>query len=160
NGTFTLADVGPGVVRVREVVQSGWTQTTTNPSALSTSSGVPVAGVTFGDHQQAVVNVNTTTSLSGPPTPPVSGQTATFTATVAAVAPGAGTPGGTVSFLEGATLLGTGTLDNLGSTSFTTSSLGVGPHTITATYNGDGNFNPSSANLGRTVAPADTTTAL
>ena len=64
----------------------------------------------------------------------------TFTATVTAVAPGSGTPTGTVTFMDGATTLGTATLNGRRGT-FTTSTLAVGAHSITAVYGGDGNFN-------------------
>jgi hypothetical protein len=65
----------------------------------------------------------------------------TFTATVAPVAPGTGTPTGTVDFLEGSTTLASGvTLDGSDQATFTTSSLAVGSHTITADYSGDTNF--------------------
>jgi hypothetical protein len=60
----------------------------------------------------------------------------TFTATVTS---GAGTPSGTVTFLDGSTALGTGTL-SAGVATFTTSSLAVGTHTITVAYGGDQNF--------------------
>ena len=60
----------------------------------------------------------------------------TLTATVTS---GAGTPTGTVTFLDGATPLGTGTLSG-GVATFTTSSLAVGSHSITAAYGGDANF--------------------
>lgn len=83
----------------------------------------------------------------------------TFTATVSASAPGAGTPSGTVTFQDGATTLGTGTLSN-GSVSFSSSSLAVGSHTITATYGGDGNFSGSSGTVSQTVNVRPTATSL
>jgi Bacterial Ig-like domain (group 3) len=46
---------------------------------------------------------------------------------------------GTVSYMEGATSLGTGTLVN-GYATFTTGAFPVGTHTVTATYAGDANF--------------------
>jgi hypothetical protein len=76
------------------------------------------------------------------------GQPVTFTAVVAVTGPGAGTPTGAVTFMDGATTLGTGQLSVAGGTdqaTFSTSSLGVGAHTITASYGGDGNFTPSSS---------------
>jgi hypothetical protein len=60
----------------------------------------------------------------------------TFTA---AVTSAIGTPTGTVSFMDGATQLGTGAIAN-GVAAFTTSTLAVGAHTITAVYTGDTNF--------------------
>src|SRR5262249_53201468 len=73
------------------------------------------------------------------------------TATVSPVAPGAGTPTGTVSFLDGGTSLGTATLTN-GTATFTTTALTQGSHTITAVYSGDSNFITStSAGVSQTV---------
>jgi hypothetical protein len=57
---------------------------------------------------------------------------------------GAGTPTGTVTFMDGTTALGTSILSS-GVATFTTSSLAVGAHTITASYGGDPNFLPSSS---------------
>ena len=85
----------------------------------------------------------------------------TFTATVAPVSPGAGTPTGTVTFKDGTTVLGTGTLDASGRATFTTSSLGVGNHSITAVYGGNTNYKAStSAALTQTVKRASTMTTL
>jgi len=64
---------------------------------------------------------------------------------VTASAPGAGTPTGTATFKDGNTTLGTGNLNGSGVATFQTSSLAVGTHSITATYGGDGSFNPSPA---------------
>jgi hypothetical protein len=64
----------------------------------------------------------------------------TFTATVTAFG---GPATGTVTFRDGATVLGTGTLDGASQASFTTSTLAVASHSITATYDGDGTFGGS-----------------
>ena len=76
--------------------------------------------------------------------PSVSGQAVTFTATIAPVSPGSGTPTGNVTFDDGSTVLGTVTLNN-GTASFTTSSLAVGTHSIKAVYAGDTNFKTSTS---------------
>jgi DNA-binding beta-propeller fold protein YncE len=60
----------------------------------------------------------------------------TFTATVSS---SGGTPGGTVSFYDGTTLLGQGTLSS-GVATYSTSALAAGAHTITAAYSGDTDF--------------------
>jgi hypothetical protein len=91
------------------------------------------------------------TSLSSSPNPSNFNQAVTFTATVSVVAPGAGTPTGTITFSDGATNLGSATLDSTGAASFTASSLAVGTHTITASYAGDGNFNASTSSLSQIV---------
>ena len=92
--------------------------------------------------------------------PSVFGQSVTFTATVAAVAPGSGTPTGTVKFKNGATVLGTGTLGG-GKATFSTSVLAVGPHSITAVYGGSANYNTSTSTvLTETVNKAASSTKL
>jgi hypothetical protein len=108
-----------------------------------------------------VGTLSTTATLASSVNPLVYGQSLTFTATVAAVSPGAGTPTGTVAFKEGASLLGTGTLDASARATFSTSALAVGTHSITAYYWGDPIFGPcTSAPLTQTVNPVSTTTTL
>ena len=88
----------------------------------------------------------TTTAVASTPNPSVLNQSVTFTATVSGVAPATGTPTGTVTFLDGATTLGTGTLSGSpAKATFATSNLSLGTHSITATYGGDANFNPSTS---------------
>lgn len=72
----------------------------------------------------------------------------TFTATLSSTY---GTPTGTVNFLDGSTQIGSGTLSK-GVATFTTSSLAVGAHSITAVYGGDANFTSvTSTALSETV---------
>src|SRR5207248_5523130 len=68
----------------------------------------------------------------------------TFTATVAVVPPGAGTPTGTVTFTDGSPLRGGSPLNGNGTDTLSISSLSVGTHSIVATYSGDNSFNPST----------------
>ncbi len=86
------------------------------------------------------------TTLVAAPNPVVFASPLTLTATVSH-ATGPGTPTGTVTFTDGATVLATETVSGSGSAqaSFTTSSLAVGSHTITASYSGDPDFGPSSS---------------
>jgi Bacterial Ig-like domain (group 3) len=77
-----------------------------------------------------------TTVTSGSPTS-IFGQSVTFTATV--LSSTSGMPTSTVTFFDGANSLGTGTLSG-GKATFSTSSLSVGSHSITANYGGDSNF--------------------
>ncbi len=114
---------------------------------------------------QTVNQAATTLSLGSTPNPSsVWGQGVTFTATVAPVSPGAGTPTGMVTFSDGNSVLGTGTLstsNGVTSATFTTASLAVGGHPITASYGGDGNFgNSTSQTLSQTVNQAATTLSL
>ena len=87
------------------------------------------------------------------------GQTVTLTATV--VASGSGTPTGNVTFMDGTATLGTGALNASGQTTFAMSGLAVGPHSITASYDGAAGFNGSASPVfTQTVNPASTSTAL
>ena len=87
------------------------------------------------------------------------GQSVTWTASVAAAAPGAGAPTGVVTFSDGSTVVGTATLAS-GTATFTPASLQPGTHAITATYGGDGNFLGGSGALSQVVNPATTSIAL
>ena len=104
----------------------------------------------------------TTTSVTSAANPSVFGQSVTFTATVAAVAPGTGTPTGAVTFFDGATSLGSGTLQSPGVWTLSTATLGVGEHSsITADYSGDANFlSSNSANFAQVVNQASSTTTV
>jgi Big-like domain-containing protein/VCBS repeat protein/HYDIN/CFA65/VesB family protein/centrosomal CEP192-like protein len=87
--------------------------------------------------------VATTTALTSLPNPSNLGQTVTFTATV--TPQGQGTPTGTVSFFDSGTNIGNSNLNSSGIATLMSSSLAVGTHTITATYNGDSTFAPSTS---------------
>ncbi|HEV7485834.1 MAG TPA: Ig-like domain repeat protein [Thermoanaerobaculia bacterium] len=74
----------------------------------------------------------------------VYGQVVRFMATVSAVAPAAGQPGGNATFLSDGNVIGTVPVVN-GTAAFETASLHAGTRSITATYSGDANFNTSTA---------------
>lgn len=103
----------------------------------------------------AAVTTATTTTLVSSSASPFVTQTITFTATVLPISTTANSvkPTGTVSFFDGATLIGTAqTLAAGGTASISTATLAAGPHNITAVYSGDANFIPStSAPLVQTV---------
>jgi len=66
------------------------------------------------------------------------------TATVGAVSPGAGSPSGSIQFhVDGSNFGSPVTLLGSSATSDPTSALSVGPHSVIATYSGNGNFNGS-----------------
>src|SRR5262249_22803879 len=104
--------------------------------------------------------ITTLTASATTPNPSVFGQVLTFIASVAAAAPGAGTPSGTVTFKDGNVVLGTAPISG-GSALVSTTALAVGSHTITAVYTGDTNFTTSaSAPLTQVVNQAGTTTTV
>jgi hypothetical protein len=81
------------------------------------------------------------------------GQREVLTATVTTNTLGAATPtGGTVTFMDGSTMLGSTSLSN-GIATFSITTLGAGTHALTASYRGDGtNFQGSSTPSGLSVA--------
>jgi hypothetical protein len=112
-----------------------------------------------GSTTQTVSQDSTITVVSAAPSSSVFGQTVTFTATVTANVPGSGTPGGSVTFKDGTTILASVALSS-GSASYSTASLGVGSHSITATYNGGINYTSSSGSTTQTVSQDSTTTTV
>ena len=124
--------------------------------------------VSEGSTTQTVNKSPTTTTLSDSPPSSSFGQPVTFTATVTASGSGAGTPGGTVKLYELSGVetcaapgspIGTGTLSS-GSAAIAVSTLGVGTHTITACYEGDLNYLPSSGTDSHNVTQIVTTTTI
>lgn len=96
--------------------------------------------------------------LTGSPASITFGQPETFTATVAASMANRPVPTGTVSFYDGTALLGSVPLSS-GTAAYSTSSLAAGSHSITATYSGDGSFNPHTSTTTTQVAVAALTPA-
>lgn len=92
----------------------------------------------------SIVNSNIPSSLFG--------QLVTFTATVTVVSPGSGVPNGVVNFEDGGSIIGSGTLNSSGIATFSTSTLSVASHVITAVYAGNSNYSIStSASITQTV---------
>ena len=85
----------------------------------------------------------------------------TFSVTVSAVAPGGGTVAGFVTFRSENGILGSGSVGAGGVATFSTASVAVGTHTITASYVGNANYQSSNdfssaTPLVQTVNPATT----
>jgi hypothetical protein len=162
--TVTPAAAGTptGTVTFKESATTLGTGTLSNGTASFSTAALNVGGHTItsvygGDANFAVstspgfvqtVNQGAdATAVTANPNPSTSGQSVTFTATVTPTAPAAGVPGGTVTFKDGPTTLGAGTLSG-GTTSFSTAALSVGQHPVTAVYQGDARFTASiSPNL-------------
>jgi hypothetical protein len=129
-------------------------------SVVATYSGDP--GSLGGASTALPYTVNkasTTTTLTASPSGSSTfGRSVTFTATVAAAAPGAGAPSGTVAFTVDGTPVGSSTLSGSSQATLSTSSLSAGSHVIMAAYSGDGNFLSSSGSLAHSVTCAVTIT--
>jgi hypothetical protein len=144
-GTVTLSG-GAAVLAVSNLAVGSHTLTAAysgdgNDTASSSTAVVVTVSKTNS-------SVTVTSSLN----PATSGQSVTFTA---AVTPSAAT--GTVQFKDGATVLGSATVSG-GVAVLSTSSLGAGSHSITASYSGDGNYNGASTALTQTVKATTATT--
>jgi hypothetical protein len=108
------------------------------------------AGGTSATLMQTVNRQADSISVASSSTSSIFGAAVTFTATVTTSA--TGTPSGMVTFQDGASTLGTGTLSG-GTATFTTSALTGGVHSVTAVYGGDAKFAGStSPALTQTVA--------
>lgn len=140
-GTWTLSDV--------ELVDAAGNHQFISAQQLA-ASGFPTQLIVQG-------TVNSATGLTSSTDSSVYGQAVTLTADVSSTVSGAPIPTGTVTFMEGSTSLGTASLIG-GVARYTTSSLPAGSHGITATYNGDSNFNPgTSIEITQTVQRATLT---
>jgi hypothetical protein len=91
----------------------------------------------------------TSTTLTSSPNPSISGQSVTFTAAVTSVN---GTPSGSIQFIDNGTPIGTSALNASGIATFSTATLTVGDHNITATYIPTGTFAGSTTSITQTVS--------
>ena len=144
-GTTNVTNGNPGVATCTTSSLGVGTDTITatysGDSNHSGSSGTLSGG-------QAVDQATTSTSIASSLNPSSYGQAVSFTASVEAVAPGAGTPSGTVQFsIDGSAFGSAVTLASGTATSGSISTLTDGTHTVTAVYNGNTNFATSADTL-------------
>jgi autotransporter-associated beta strand protein len=167
--TATALGTGPLDITSGAKINLNFTGTRTI-AALTYNGGPPLAPGTYGSTASSATNPNdsyfsgtgtltilplttTTTLASAPSASSTYGDTVTFTAIVSA--PGAPATG-SVTFKDGGAILGSGSL-SLGAATFITDTLPAGNHTITATYEGSGDYSTSiSEPLAFTVFPAQT----
>lgn len=143
----------------------------TSGAALLTTSSLPAGADTLkavyagsstyssstGKFGQTVNGKATSTAIVSSLNSSIYGQSVTFKATVSSSYPG--TPGGTITFFSGTTMLARVTMSS-GAASLTISSLPAGTKSITALYSGDASFAQSTSPvLSQVVDRAPTTTA-
>lgn len=108
------------------------TFTPADPSNYDVSTGTANLVVAKGSTGLALSGTSFVTDL---------GETTQFSARVTPVSPASGTPTGTVQFASDGTAMGAPVpVDTTGGAAITTNALGIGNHSITATYSGDANF--------------------
>lgn len=161
-GAVTFYDGATAIGSVNLNASGVATFTTKSLTAATHGLSANYAGDgTNGTAQSNVVNelvnlatTNTTISSSGASVNV--GSSITFTAIV--VSANGPLPAGTVQFFDGATSLGSATLDGTGTAALTLSTLTPGTHPIVATYSGDiDNATSASASLVETIAQIPTT---
>lgn len=145
-GPLAFAGVPPGQGVITSTATNTSGDTSEFSQCLSASSGV----------------TPTTTAVMSSLNPSTVGQAVTFTATV--TSSGSTPLTGTVQFKDGTTNLGAAVALSGTTAAFTTSTLSVGTHPITAVYSGDANNGGSTSpvlnQVVNSVAPAITTTTL
>jgi len=101
--------------------------------------------------------VSTTTTVTSSSNPAIVGNLVTFSAQVTAAS---GSPAGNVTFFDGSSVIGTSAINFFtNQATFSTSSLSVGLHSITASYIGSSGFAASTSSvLSETINPAGTLT--
>jgi hypothetical protein len=127
------------------------------PATASSPSGnypIHVSGavssnyiIRFVDGVLAVLPAGTTGQLSTSSNPALPTQPVSFSLTLNAVAPGAGSPTGAVQFKIDGTNAGSAITLTNGSATYSISNLSHGFHTVEADYNGDGNFRATTNTL-------------
>jgi hypothetical protein len=158
-GTVTVSD-GTGATCSAAVAAGSCALTSTTAGAKTLTATYAGDGNFNGSAGTAAHQVDKASTASGVASntnPSTFGQAVTFTATVTSTG---GTPTGTVTFKDGATTLGTGTLNGAGQATFTTAALAAGSHSITAAYAGDANFIGSTSPALTQVVNAPTTLGL
>ncbi len=152
-GTSTVANNGRATYGTAAL---GWSHhNVTTYYSGDTEYGAAISPV-LDQNVRANTSVTTGSSLN----PSVYSQSVTFTSHVTAVAPGTGTPTGSVAYWVDTNYVQTATVNASGDATYTTSSLSGGVHTNLAYYAGDDRFGPSSVSVTQTVNKANTAAAL
>jgi len=107
---------------------------------------------------ETVTQAATATAITSSADPSTVGQPVIFTATVNPLAPGSGTPTGTVTFTVDGTAQSPVALASSGSASLTLGNLASGAHTVTAAYSGDTNYIASTSGTVNQTVNQDTAT--
>jgi hypothetical protein len=123
----------------------------TDPVTATYTGDTNYATANSGPLQVVITTVPPADTLTATPNPSTFGSPVTLTFTVPPVNGVA--PTGTVTFYDGTTPIGTGTISPSGIATLTTSQLPFGTTTVTAKYPGDNTYAPASPTTTVTVNP-------
>ncbi|MGA7988942.1 MAG: Ig-like domain-containing protein [Candidatus Dormiibacterota bacterium] len=166
DGGVTIAGCGAKALAAAGTATCAFTYTGAGTHTITAiyTGDTNFAGSTSTNFTQTVNQASTSTAVTSSLNPAVTGQPDTFTATVTAVAPGAGARTGTVVFQDGGiTITGCAAqaVSAAGTATCVTPFATTGGHVITAVYSGDGNFTGSaSPALTETINPGATRTVV
>jgi hypothetical protein len=134
---FSCAEEGSGMASCEGSPANGQLlDTTTLGTHTVEVTATDQAGNTTTTSSSYTVVLSGRVALADTPNPSVYASKVSFTATVSPSTQGGTAPTGTVSFMEGATVLHTSTLTR-GVATYSTSALGAGMRAIVAAYGGD-----------------------
>ena len=163
-GSVTFTDggtaIGTGLLNANGVATLTLSTLAPGPHAIVANyAGNSNIGASSSTPVMLSVKEVTSVALASSANPAMTLSSVVLTATVSNE--GVGQPTGTITFTDGATQLGTATLNANGVASLTVPSLAAGNHPLLASYAGDtDNFASASATLTEGVQLRPTTTAL
>ena len=139
--TFTTSTLGAGTYEVVAVYGGDASNLTSTSQTVTYKVAAP-----------------STTTLALSTAQAAAGASVTLTATVAG---SSGVPTGTVNFLDGTAVLGSGNLNSSGVATYTSTAFAVGAHALSAIYTADNKYSGStSATQTLTIVASGTTTTL
>lgn len=121
----------------QHVITASYGGDSTHPAVESTGFSLTVTRARTATALSATTGILVTAAGAD------AGQPVLFTVHVTSAT--TGTPRGTVILFDGGTLLAAGNATGAGDVTFSTSALSSGPHSLTAAYSGDQNFEPSTS---------------
>jgi hypothetical protein len=145
NATYRLKDLPPGTHEITATYNGDDPNYEASKAAALT---------------QTIDKASTELTLTSSLNPAPYGAAGTLKASVDAVAPGGGTPAGTVTFREGEAVLAAVPLSSAGIATYPLKALSPGAHEITATYSGNANYGASEAVATQTIVKASTALTL
>ncbi len=154
---------GDGTLTTPVAYGTGWQPLALTAADLDLDGTLDVVSANAGVRSVSVIMnaggtfINLTSSIPNP----TYGENVNLTASIIpSISWNPKTPSGTISFLDGNNLLGTGTLSG-GTASFATPSLPTGKHNLVAAYSGDATFQPHTGSaIVQNVSIATSTTSL